>query len=278
MGMMKNRRWMAALAGAWIAAAPAAAQTLNAPDTAAQRSPRLFTRRDLYIAGGFVAGAAAMTPLDRRLTNALQDSSVQESKILSGSARGVRLLASPGSLIISGGLFAAGRAFNRPHLADTGLHTFESVLLAEGITNFSKMVAGRRRPFVSPDDASNYQLGGGLHDDTRRSMPSGHSSAAFATASALSSEVGHWWPQHRTLAAVTLYSAAGLVGVSRLYNNKHWASDVVIGAGIGTFSGWKVVGYTHAHPDNPVDRFLLRTRVAPTANGGMAIVWSSQGN
>ena len=271
---MMNRRWLAALAAACVAAAPAAAQTLNAPDTAAQRSSKLFTHRDLYIAGGFAAGALAMSPLDRRLTDALQDSSVQGSRVLSKSARGVRLLASPGSLVISGGMVIAGRALHRPHLADTGLHTLESVLLAEGITNVTKTLAGRRRPYASPDDAANYRLGGGLHDDTRRSMPSGHSSAAFAAAAAGASEVGHWWPRHRTLAAVTLYSAAGLVGISRMYNNKHWASDVVVGAGIGAFSGWKVVGYTHAHPGNPVDRLLLHTQVAPAADGGMAIAWT----
>jgi membrane-associated phospholipid phosphatase len=277
MTMTTMHRWgIAALAAAWVAAAPAAAQTLNAPDTAAQRNPRLFTHHDLLIAGGFAAGALAMAPFDRRLTNALQDSSVQGSKVLSKSARGVRLLASPGSLLISGGMFAAGRAFHRPHLADTGLHTLESVLMAEALTDVTKTLAGRRRPFASPDDAFNYRLGGGLHDDTRRSMPSGHASAAFAAAAAGASEVGHWWPAHRTLAAVVLYSAAGLVGVSRLYNDKHWASDVVVGAGIGAFSGWKVVGYTHAHPNNPVDRLLLRTQVAPAADGGMAIGWSSQ--
>jgi membrane-associated phospholipid phosphatase len=271
---MISKRWMAALAGAWMAVAPAAAQTLNAPDTAAQRSPRLFTHRDLLIAGGFAAGALAMAPLDRTLARELQDSSVQANSFLKHGATGVRLLASPGSLVISGGLFAVGKAFHRPHLADTGLHTFESVILAEGITGVAKSLAGRSRPFVSPDDPFRYKFGAGISDDKRRSMPSGHATAAFAAAAAGASEIGHWWPRHRTLAAIGLYSAAGLVGISRMYNNKHWASDVVVGAGIGAFSGWKVVGYTHAHPNNPIDRLLLHTQVAPGGNGGMALAWS----
>ncbi|HSU15970.1 MAG TPA: phosphatase PAP2 family protein [Longimicrobium sp.] len=270
-----TRRWMAALAGAMLAAAPAGGQTLNAPDTAAQRSPHLFRHRDLLIAGGFVAGAVVMSPLDRALARSLQDSSVQTNRVLSKSANGVRLLGAPGSLIISGGLYAAGRAFGRPHLADTGLHTFESVMMAEAITTLTKGVVGRSRPYASPRDPFDYGFGRGFHGDKHQSMPSGHTSAAFAAAAAGASEIGHWWPRHRTLAAVGLYSAASLVGISRMYNNKHWASDVVVGAGIGAFSGWKVVGYTHAHPNNPVDRLLLGARVAPAGNGGMAIMWSA---
>jgi membrane-associated phospholipid phosphatase len=267
-------RWIAGVLIAWAAAAPVAAQTLNAPDTAAQRSSKLFTRRDLYIAGGFAAGALAMSPLDRSLARELQDSSVQANHFLKNSAKGVRLLASPGSLVISGGLFAAGKVLHHPHLSDTGLHTFESIVLAEAITGVTKSLVGRSRPFVSPTDPFRYKFGAGIHDDTRRSMPSGHTTAAFAAAAAGASEVGHWWPQHRLLASVTLYSAASLVGLSRMYNNKHWASDVVVGAGIGAFSGWKVVGYTHAHPNNPIDRLLLHTQVAPTPSGGMALGWS----
>ena len=106
-------------------------------------------------------------------------------------------------------------------------------------------------------------------------MPSGHTTAAFAAASAVTSEVGAHWPRHQKVVGFTLYSIAGLVGLSGMYNNQHWASDVVVGAAVGTFSGWKVVGYTHAHPNNPVDRFLLRTRVAPSPGGGMALTWSS---
>jgi membrane-associated phospholipid phosphatase len=273
--MMTNGRWMAALAAAWIAAAPAAAQNLSAPDTAAHRNPRLFTARDGLIAAGFAGTAVLMAPLDRTFARQLQDSSVQANQFLEHSSKYVRLLGAPGSLVISGGLYAAGKVLGHPHVADTGLHTFESVVLAESITTLTKGVVGRSRPYNTPRDPFNYGFGRGWHNDKTQSMPSGHTSAAFAAAAAGASEIGHWWPRHRTLAAVGLYSAAGLVGISRMYNNKHWASDIVVGAGIGAFSGWKVVGYTHAHPNNPVDRLLLGTRVAPAGNGGMAIVWSA---
>jgi membrane-associated phospholipid phosphatase len=265
---------MAAAAAAWMAAAPAAAQDLSKPDTAAQRSPALFTRHDLYIAGAFAAGTVAMFPLDRTFAHALQDSSVQANRLLSNTATFARLIGSPGGLILPAATYVGGRVAGSPKVADMGLHTFESVVMAGVITTSAKIVLGRARPLVDVHDPFNYKLGRGWADDAHSSMPSGHTSAAFAAASAATSEVGQWWPRRRTVVGVTLYSLAGLTGLSRMYNNKHWASDVVVGAAVGTFSGWKVVGYTHAHPNNPVDRLLLHTRVAAAPNGGMALSWT----
>lgn len=259
----------------WMAAVPAAAQDLSKPDTAAQRSARLFTRRDAYIAGAFAAGAVAMFPVDRTLANHLQDSTVQANQLLSHAATGARRLASPGALVLPLAAFVGGRALHKPGVADLGLHTFESVVLAELVTDVVKTAAGRARPDQNPDDPFDYRFGRGFGKHAFASMPSGHTTAAFAAASAATAEVGAHWPRHRTLVGATLYTAAGLVGLSRMYNNQHWASDVVVGAAVGTFSGWKVVGYTHAHPGNPIDRLLLGTRVAPAANGGMALTWSS---
>jgi membrane-associated phospholipid phosphatase len=65
-----------------------------------------------------------------------------------------------------------------------------------------------------------------------------------------------------------MYGAATLVGLSRMYNNAHWASDVAVGAAIGTFAGIKIVRYNHGHTDNFVDRFFLGAMVKPAQNGG----------
>src|SRR4029077_54663 len=107
-----------------------------------------------------------------------------------------------------------------------------------------------------------------------QSFPSGHSSAAFAAASTVTSESQRWWPHATPYVATVMYGGAVLVGLSRMYNNAHWASDVVLGAGIGTFSGIKVVRYSHGHSDNFVDRWLLGASVMAAPNGCAAIRWS----
>ncbi len=69
---------------------------------------------------------------------------------------------------------------------------------------------------------------------------SGHATVAFAAAS-FSREIQASHFQAARVVTPLLFSAAALVGASRLYNNKHWASDVVAGAAIGTVVGMRVV-------------------------------------
>jgi hypothetical protein len=62
-----------------------------------------------------------------------------------------------------------------------------------------------------------------------------------------------------------------LIAASGMYNNKHWASDVVMGAAIGTFAGTKVVRYHHSHPGNRIDKWLLRPTVQKQPDGSVAV-------
>ena len=71
------------------------------------------------------------------------------------------------------------------------------------------------------------------------------------------------------------FAAASVVTSESQRNNAHWARDVVLGAGIGTFSGIKVVRYNHGHMNNFIDRWLLGANVTPLPDGRMAVGWSS---
>jgi membrane-associated phospholipid phosphatase len=130
-----------------------------------------------------------------------------------------------------------------------------------------KITAGRARPRISPDNARNFQPFHGLGNDDYKSFPSGHTTIAFTFASAVASETQRWWPGSRWILGPLLYSSAVLTGVSRIYNNEHWASDVMAGAALGTFTGVKVVRYMHSHPGNAIDRKLLRAGVTVSDEG-----------
>ena len=64
------------------------------------------------------------------------------------------------------------------------------------------------------------------------SFPSGHTVTAFLGAEILRREYGQEYPG----IAVAGYTVATGIGVMRIYNNRHWASDVLAGAGIGILS------------------------------------------
>jgi len=236
--------------------------------TKISREP-LFTSRDAWIAAGFIAGTVAMYPADRYFARKLQSPHNQENRFLSGAATDLRFMGTPGSMIIGVTMYGAGRLARVDRMADLGLHGTEALLIAQGTVGILKGLAGRARPEVSIEDERSFRLGRGFRDPTDhyRSFPSGHSAMGFAAAAAVTSETSNWWPNSTWFIAPVMYGGATLIAASRMYNNKHWASDVVMGAAIGTFAGTKVVRYHHSHPGNRIDRWLLHPTVEKTPDG-----------
>jgi membrane-associated phospholipid phosphatase len=216
-----------------------------------------------------------MFPADQAIARKLTDSSLTSNRFFQHSASGLEGITAPGAYIIGGGLYAVGRLAHKPNLADLGWHGTESVILATAITGVLKTTMGRARPFVSNDtNPADFRFGGGFGNADRQSFPSGHTTTAFAVASSVTSETRRLYPNAVKFVAPVMYGGATLVGLSRMYHNKHWASDVVLGAGIGTFSGIKVVRYSHAHPHNKVDRVILGTTIALNGQDGVALGFS----
>jgi len=240
--------------------------------THAQHQAPFFTKKDALLAGAFVATTALMFPLDKHVAERLQDSSTQSNHFLKTASTGFERFASPGAYIIGGTLYAVGRIGKWDRVADLGWHGTEAVLFAEGVTYVLKGVVGRGRPFLSNgEQPGDYRLMHGFSSGDWTSFPSGHTSTAFAAAAAVTNETARWWPRSEWVVGPLMYAGATAVGLSRMYHSKHWASDVALGAAIGTFSGRKVVQYAHGHPGNRLDRFMLRTSVVPDGHGGALV-------
>ena len=236
-------------------------------DTINKKTP-LFVGKDALILGAFTLGTVAVAPLDVAVAKRLQYPWVQENRWLRRSATGFRVLAVPGSLITGAALYGLGRADGQRRLQALGLHSVESILIADIVGGTIKFVAGRARPYVDIDNPADFQLFRGLTGDKYRSFPSGHTINAFAFASTVTRETQFWWPHSAWYVGTVMYGGASLMGLSRIYNNQHWASDVMGGAAIGTLIGLKVVKYTHSHPGNSIDRKLIKgstkSRLLPT--------------
>lgn len=236
----------------------------------------LFVKRDAVMAAMFAGTTVMMFPLDKRFARRLQDSATQANRFFKDASTGVEVIASPGAYFIGGGLYLIGKVTNQPKVADLGWHGTEAVLFGEAITHLLKGTLGRARPHVSTERPHDFRFGAGFIDGSpRRSFPSGHTTTAFAAASAVTAEVTRWWPESKWYVGTAMYGGATLVGLSRMYNNKHWASDVALGALIGTFAGMKIVQYTHDHPNNDLDRWMLHTRwlgnTAPEGTVGVGL-------
>ena len=121
--------------------------------------------------------------------------------------------------------FAAygGRVIGSDGVYDVSWRALKSTALAGAATIVLKSLLGRRRPEVSPDNPYRFNP----ISFTYNSFPSGHTTTAFALATSLAMET------KGALSDVVLYGLAATTAFARMHVDKHWASDTVVGAGIG---------------------------------------------
>lgn len=230
--------------------------------SATDSTPAWFTNRDRVSAAGFLSATLLALPFDRAAAHVFEQPAVHRNARVAGAASVIRSLGDPGAFALTAGTFIVGRVAHQSGLADVGLHSAEAVAFGGATTNVLKFVIGRARPReMAGRDAFAFHPWRGISDYA--SFPSGHTTAAFAAASAVSAELScSTFAQMHTrigrVAPFLLYGAAALVGVSRMYHDAHWASDVIAGAGIGTLSGHVTIRRLHAGPTrNRFDRRLL---------------------
>ncbi len=128
----------------------------------------------------------------------------------------------PGAAEVAGGFFLTGVVTNSAQARRTGVLILEAKLVNDFVTRSLKKSIGRERPGNQMSDGDEYRPFGGAD-----SFPSGHTASAFAIASVIADNYNSPW------AAFTSYGVASLVGVSRINQGAHWASDVAGGALVG---------------------------------------------
>ena len=100
----------------------------------------------------------------------------------------------------------------------------ETFLASAFVTIALKEIIKRERPYVNHPEIIPHSLEGSY------SMPSGHTSTAFATATSLSMAYPKWY------VVVPSFVWASSVGYSRMHLGVHYPSDVLIGALVGSGS------------------------------------------
>ncbi|MDP4213830.1 MAG: phosphatase PAP2 family protein [Bacteroidota bacterium] len=153
--------------------------------------------------------------------------------------------------------FAAyGYIFKKEKTKTTTFLATQAYISAAIIETGLKYLTGRQRPsYYDPLTGKNsptwhgplFQFkkdkNGFKPDNTSySSFPSGHTTVAFAAATVFAMEY-----KNSTFAPIVAYSAASLIGLSRLMQNAHWASDVLVGAVLGYLCGRQVVNNYHRY-------------------------------
>jgi len=138
--------------------------------------------------------------------------------------------------VLIGGLYLGGRFAKDKRLAGTSLTAAKAFIVSAVGAGIIKQLTHRHRPYQ--DDISDHaNWDGPFSSIDYTSFPSGHTTSAFSMATVYAMEYSStiWVP-------ILSYTLAAGTAVSRLNDNKHWASDVVIGSALGFVTGrfmWK---------------------------------------
>ena len=124
----------------------------------------------------------------------------------------------PEQVAFSLGTYAFGRWRDQPKVVHLGMDLLQAQIMSEILVEPLKLIVRRERP-----DGSN-----------RQSFPSGHAAVTFATATVIERHLG--WRK-----SVFGYAIASYVAMSRIHDNRHYLSDVIFGAAVGTIAGRTVV-------------------------------------
>ena len=124
--------------------------------------------------------------------------------------------------------FAAGKLAHAQGVAAAAWHAGRAMMVAGAFTQLLKIGVGRARPEFSRNDIDTFTPF--TLSDNHNSFPSGHSAVAFSVAAALAEDIHGKWGRR------LLYVGAAVAGFARVNNDKHWLSDVIGGAMLGTLT------------------------------------------
>jgi membrane-associated phospholipid phosphatase len=188
-------------------------------------------KRKLWLQAGLAVGYAGATYLCYRKEDTYFQEELQkhQTPFLDGVAGAVTPLGENRNVWIGLGA-TTGLAYltKNTRLQHTAFVWAGSLLLNGAATYALKQSFQRYRPNSGMPYNTFDGFGGGGQNE---SLPSGHTSNAFATATVFATlyKEQKWVPP-------LAYGLAAMVGASRVYDNDHWASDVMAGAAVGFLS------------------------------------------
>jgi membrane-associated phospholipid phosphatase len=235
----------------WHAGTDTGMPGLIAPQQEAQRGSRKTTG-----VAALAASFVAATLLDQQIREYLAADNPDDPAEISrlGNALGNGRIA----LVVTGATYGVAALAGLDDVADPAGRVLASLVAAGMANGVLKASVGRARPRLElgPGEFRPFAL-----DNGWQSFPSGHATVAFALATAISAEADRPW------VTVLTFSGAGLVAWSRSHEDRHWASDVVAGAAVGTVTAYQASRRLHRRAEQRDRRPGARLLLGPDVLG-----------
>ncbi len=174
-----------------------------------------------------IPGIAGITAASFLLDDPVNNFFKNNQKAFFKSAAGFTDIGGEKTIVVPALLLTYGSArflFKNETLQSASLNAIQSVMVTAIATEGIKHMAGRARPFTGEGTYVFHPFPGSL--DRFKSLPSGHASLAFALFTPYAETYSRW-----------IYLVPASVAIGRVYQEKHWVSDVFAGGAIGLVSG-----------------------------------------
>ncbi|WP_232516243.1 phosphatase PAP2 family protein [Chitinophaga caeni] len=188
--------------------------------------PIHWEKKDWITFGAVMGTASVLAVSDYPIKEFFQK---HQYKAVNSFAHAVEPFGNAYSPYLIGGMYLTGVLTHNRKLEHGGLMAAKSLVLSTAIYAGIKSIIRRGRPYYFERP---YNFVRPFSKDERfTSFPSGHSLTVMTFATAMAELYGK---DHKWVPWVA-YGLAGLTGLSRIYHNRHWSSDVLIGLSLGHF-------------------------------------------
>ncbi len=158
-----------------------------------------------------------------------------------------------------------GFLFKNEKMKTTTFLASQAYITSAVMSTIFKELSGRQRPSyydpnrVEADPKFKGPFANVGRDESGKklnsSFPSGHTALAFSAATVYAMEY-----RNRPLVPILSYTAASLIGLSRITENKHWTTDVLVGAALGHLCGRQVVNNYHRYQKLQTEEQVPKSR------------------
>lgn len=188
------------------------------------QQPFKWKGKDWAILGGSVALTTGLTHFDNDINKPFQkwNSPFGVSFGKAGNIAGNTYVMVGSTLAV----MATGIIAHNNKLKNFAMDNLQAQIFTGAITYLTKNLFGRARP---DNNLGNGYWDGPFKSNHFESFFSGHTSVAFSTATMI-----YLHSKKKLWVGILSYAAATGIGISRMQQQKHWASDVLMGAITGT--------------------------------------------